>query len=170
MKNLTLLVCLVVLVGAAMAAKKEARPQAMGNHIFVAADSIKWGPPPAEAMQGTPPPEFASQTGLEVAVLEGDPGRAGQPFTLRLRLADGYRVAPHWHPTDEHITVIEGHLSLAVGDKFSTTAEAHDMLPGAYAVMPKNTTHFAWSQGSTIVQVHGTGPFKIIWANGTNTK
>jgi hypothetical protein len=38
-------------------------------------------------------------------VLEGDPAKAG-PFTLRLK-TEGYKIAPHYHPADEHVTVIK---------------------------------------------------------------
>jgi len=30
---------------------------------------------------------------------------------------------------------------------------------------PKNMRHFALCKGDTVLQVHGIGPFKIIWLN-----
>jgi hypothetical protein len=32
---------------------------------------------------------------------------------------------------------------------------------GSYGVVPKGMAHFAWSRGDTIIQVHGTGPFRV---------
>src|SRR4029453_19186151 len=42
--------------------------------------------------------------GARMALLEGDPTKEGF-FTMRLRLPDGYRVAPHWHPNTERLTI-----------------------------------------------------------------
>jgi quercetin dioxygenase-like cupin family protein len=40
-------------------------------------------------------------------VLEGDPRKPG-PFTMRVSFPDGYRIAPHFHPTAERVTVLQG--------------------------------------------------------------
>jgi hypothetical protein len=31
--------------------------------------------------------------------------------------------------------------------------------------MPRGVRHFAWMKGDSIIQVHGTGPFEIIYVN-----
>ncbi len=54
---------------------------------------------------GDAPPSL--QKGAKIAVLEGDPSKKGI-FVLRLRMPDGYQIAPHWHPTRERITVLSG--------------------------------------------------------------
>ena len=56
------------------------------------APELKWGPAPA-----------IFPAGAKMAVLQGDPGKPGL-FTVRLDMPDGYRIPPHWHPADEHIT------------------------------------------------------------------
>jgi quercetin dioxygenase-like cupin family protein len=33
-----------------------------------------------------------------------------------LKLPDGYRIAPHWHPQRENVTVITGTLKVGMGD------------------------------------------------------
>jgi hypothetical protein len=57
-------------------------------------DQIKYGPVP---------PFIAP--GAQLAVVEGNPGADSGDFTVRLKMPDGYKIAPHWHPKRENITV-----------------------------------------------------------------
>jgi len=111
-------------------------------------DSIKWqaGPPSLPA-------------GAQLAVLEGDPTKEG-PFTMRLKLPDGYRVPPHTHPKTEHITVISGTFNWGMGDKFDS-AMTRPMPAGTFGFWPAGMKHFVWMKGETIVQLHGIGPWSI---------
>ena len=102
--------------------------------------------------------------GAEIAVVSGNPDATGQLFTIRFKMADGTKVPPHWHPTDEHVTVLQGTFLVGMGEKFDA-AGLNAMATGAYMVVPKEMRHFAQSRGATLVQVHGMGPFKIIWVN-----
>jgi ChrR Cupin-like domain len=125
------------------------------GHVLVRPDDIKWGPGPA----GLP-------AGAKIAVLTGDPAKAG-PYVLRVQLPDGYKVPPHWHPTDENVTVIKGTFNAGKGEKFD--ADASEALPaGSYVLMPKEMRHYAWAKGETIIQVHGTGPFEINYVNAAD--
>jgi hypothetical protein len=101
--------------------------------------------------------------GAKFAVLSGDPGAPG-PFAIRLKIPAGYRIAPHWHPTDENVTVISGTFSLGMGEKFDA-ASAKALPAGGYAVLPAEMRHFAWSKGGATVQVNGVGPFAITYVN-----
>ena len=65
----------------------------------------KWGPPP---------PFLPS--GAQASVVQGDPGAAGE-YTIRLQMPDGYIIPPHYHPTDENVTVLSGTLLLGLGDE-----------------------------------------------------
>lgn len=113
---------------------------------------VKWGPAP---------PVLAP--GAQMAILSGDPASTG-PVTLRLKLPAGYVIAPHWHPTDEHVTVLDGSLSLGMGDKADMSATT-TLSTGGYAIAPANTHHFAISKRGAIVQVHLQGPFAITYVN-----
>ena len=125
------------------------------NHVAVRPDDIKWGPSPAHL-----PP------GAKVAVLSGDPSKAA-PYVLRAKLPDGYKVPPHWHPSDENVTVLQGILMVGKGDKLS--ADASKAMPaGSFLRMPKDFRHFAWAKGETIIQVHGIGPFDITYVNAAD--
>jgi len=116
------------------------------------------------------PSEIASKAGpdslppgAQVAVLEGDPAKDGF-FTIRLRLPDGYRVAPHWHPKVERLTIISGTVNLGTGDRFD--AAATKALPaGTYSSMPPKMTHFAWMTGETVLQLSSIGPWQVIYVD-----
>lgn len=123
------------------------------QHAATTPEEMKWGPAPP----GLPP-------GAELTVVSGDPSKAGLPFTMRAKFPDGYKVPPHWHPTDENVTVIQGTINIGMGDKFDQSASK--ALPaGSFAMMPRRMHHFAWASGETIVQIHGTGPFAITYVN-----
>ena len=101
-----------------------------------------------------------------MAVLAGDPGKPGA-YTIRLKAPDGFKVAAHWHPADENLTVISGEFNLGTGDKLDES-KADSMKPGAFALMPARMHHYAWCKGETEVQVYGNGPFKLIYVNAAD--
>jgi hypothetical protein len=54
-----------------------------------------------------------------------------------------------------------------MGDKFD--AGALTALPaGTFAALAPGTRHFAQVQGRTVVQVHGTGPWKLVYVNAAD--
>lgn len=119
----------------------------MSRHVMVEASALQWG-------DGPP----ALEPGVRLAVLSGDPGKPGW-FALRLKMPPGYRIALHWHPTDEHVTVLEGDLSLRMGD--GDRAHSRSFGPGGYAVLPAQMNHAASTEGGNVVQVEGMGPFQL---------
>jgi anti-sigma factor ChrR (cupin superfamily) len=102
--------------------------------------------------------------GCELAPVSGDANADGTPFVVRLRCADGAKIPPHWHPTDENVTVLKGTFLVGMGESFDET-KLQTMNVGNFISMPKEMRHFAMSKGETIVQVHGMGPFKVNWVN-----
>jgi quercetin dioxygenase-like cupin family protein len=113
---------------------------------------VKWGPAP---------PFFPA--GARFAVLQGDPGRAGV-YTVRLSMPPGYVIRPHFHPTDEHVTVLSGTLILGMGDSIRTKG-ATALTSGGFITAAGQAHHFAMARGRTVVQVHGEGPFAITYVN-----
>jgi hypothetical protein len=101
--------------------------------------------------------------GAKMAILEGDPSKEGL-FTMRLKLPDGYRVFPHWHPKTERLTIISGTVNLGAGDRFDPKA-TQALAAGTYSSMPPKMTHFAWMKGETILQLSSIGPWEIIYVN-----
>jgi mannose-6-phosphate isomerase-like protein (cupin superfamily) len=111
-----------------------------------------WGPAPA-----------VFPAGAKMAVMAGDPGKAAL-FTVRLDLPAGYKIAPHWHPTDEFVTVIQGTFLVGMGDKLDA-AKTSKMQAGDFGTVGATMHHYAIAQGRTIVQVHAMGPFVLTYVN-----
>lgn len=124
-------------------------------HVVVPASAVKWIDPPPSV-----PP------GAKMAVISGNPGNP-EPFTIRLQLPAGYTLRPHWHPTDEHVTVLSGTFSAAMGKEFDDKALA-DLSAGSYAVMAATMPHFARAKTAVTLQVHGMGPFVVNYVNAAD--
>jgi hypothetical protein len=122
------------------------------THVMIAPSDFKWG--------DTPP---AFPKGSKMAVLFGDPTQAG-PFTLRVTLPAGYRVMPHFHPSDENVTVLSGDFHMGLGDKFDE-GSSHALAVGGFASMPQGMHHYAWTKKGATIQVHGVGPFGLTYVN-----
>jgi quercetin dioxygenase-like cupin family protein len=129
-----------------------AQEKTTSSHILLTVPELKWG---------DPPPVF--RKGARMAVVSGDPGKAG-PFVVRLKMPAGYKVAPHWHPTDEHVTVLSGSFALGMGEKFDA-ATMKTLPAGGYGLLPAEMRHFAMAKTAATVQVHGTGPFVLNYVN-----
>lgn len=114
-------------------------------------DQLKWGPAPP----GLP-------AGAELAVLAGDPAKAA-PYVLRAKFPAGYTIPPHWHPTDENVTVISGDLMLGMGDKVEPSGAK--LTAGGFVNAKARMHHYAVSTGGAVVQIHGQGPFQINYVN-----
>jgi quercetin dioxygenase-like cupin family protein len=101
--------------------------------------------------------------GAKMAVLEGDPTKEGS-FVVRFQFPDGYHVAPHTHPKTERVTVISGVLHLATGEALDRNS-AKGLPAGSFGFWPAGMKHTAWSEGETIIQLHGIGPWQINYVN-----
>jgi quercetin dioxygenase-like cupin family protein len=101
--------------------------------------------------------------GAQFAVLEGDPSKEG-PFVFRVKVPDGYRVAPHTHPKTERVTIISGTFYLGMGDKFDDR-NTTSLPAGTYGFWEAGMTHFVWAKGETVIQFHGMGPWAIQYVN-----
>jgi quercetin dioxygenase-like cupin family protein len=148
----SILFCLCLLPGPLWAAEpQQDSASAPSTHVMVRAASTQWGDAPA----ALPP-------GAQAAVLSGDPGKPGA-FTIRLKAPAGYRVPRHWHPTDEHVTLIEGDLTLAMGD--GADAHSADFVQGDYVLLPMRMLHEASTRNGAIIQIQSNGPFEINYVN-----
>ena len=130
----------------------EQKKAAVGSWALYVPSEIAWKAGPESLAPGA-----------KMAVLEGDPTKDGF-FTIRLLLPDGYRVAPHWHPKVERLTIISGTVNLGTGDRFDATATT--ALPaGTYSSMPPKMTHFAWMTGETVLHLSSIGPWQVIYVD-----
>ena len=117
---------------------------------------LKWGPAPA-----------IFPAGAQMAVLQGNPGGT-ELFTVRLRMPSGYKIPPHTHPTDEHVTVISGTFRVGMGEKLEAS-KTMALKAGGFVTAPAHAAHYAIAQGPTIVQVHAMGPFAMTYVNPADT-
>ena len=145
MLMLGLLCCAAVLLG------QSEKPQ----NAFTP-DQIKWGPAPP----------FLS-AGAQLAVIEGDPMATSGDFTVRLKMPEGYKVAPHFHPYRENVTVISGNFKVGMGDKFDES-KMMTFPAGSFAYLDPDMHHYAMASGPAIVQVHGRSPFKFNYVNAAD--
>lgn len=122
------------------------------SHVMISKKDMKWTP----ASAALPP-------GAQTSVIDGDPTKSGE-FTMRIKFPANYKIPPHFHPADEHITVIEGSFGMGLGEKFDAKA-AHVLKTGDYARMTTGTKHFAMTTSPAVIQLHGNGPWGITYVN-----
>ena len=125
-----------------------AHPGAHDKNAFTP-DTIQWGPPP---------PFIAP--GAQVAVIEGNPAASTGDYTVRVKMPDGYRIAPHWHPLRENVTVISGTFKVGMGDTFDKDKMA-TFPAGSFAYLDPDMHHYAMASGEVIVQIHGVAPMQF---------
>jgi hypothetical protein len=112
-------------------------------------DGIPWGPAPSVV-----------RPGAQFAVLEGDPTASTGDFTVRLKIPDGFHIAPHWHPNRENVTVISGTLKVGMGDQFDSN-KMNAFSAGSFAFLDPDMHHYVMASGETVVQVHGQSPMQF---------
>jgi len=122
------------------------------NEGFVNPKDIKWGPAPPSIPKGA-----------KIAVLQGDPGKAG-PFVMRLMVPAGYKIPPHWHTQDESLTVISGSFYFGKGDK-AETSKAPIITAGAFHYLSGKDHHYLVAKTESVIQINGNGPFDITYIN-----
>ena len=115
--------------------------------------AIPWGPVPPFV-----PP------GAELAVVEGNPLAQTGDYTVRLKMPDGYRIAPHWHPKRENVTVLSGTLKFGMGDHFVENGMA-SFGAGSFAYLDPSMHHYVMAGGETVVQIHGMAPLQFNYIN-----
>ena len=141
---------LPVIIAAAFATVAQA--QGTAEQTFINPKEIKWGDAPPSLPKGA-----------KIAVLHGDPGKAG-PFNLRLMTPAGYKIPPHWHSQDENLTIISGALYLGMGDKMEP-AKAQPLKAGGYHFLQGKAQHYAFTKAPTVIQIESEGPFDINYIN-----
>lgn len=144
-------VCWAVIASTALAAglRGQDRKQTSDTHNIVHARDLKW---------------TSIMRGCDMAIVSGNPDAEGKPFVLHIRCTDGTIIPAHWHPTDEHLTVLAGTFLVGMGDKFDKT-KLQPMNVGDFIITPHDMRHFAMVKGENIVLIHGLGPFRVNWVN-----
>jgi quercetin dioxygenase-like cupin family protein len=131
---------------------KASTASSPGKNAFTP-DAIPYGPAPAFV-----------PAGAQLAVLEGDPAAPNGDYTVRLKMPDGYRIAPHWHPHRENVTIISGTFKVGMGDRFDDTKMAA-FPAGSFAYLDPDMHHYAMASGEVVVQIHGASPVQFNYIN-----
>lgn len=127
-------------------------PAAGAQPVVATAGALEWGPAPA-----------ILDSRARMAVIEGNPAEAGE-FTLRLRMPAGYRIAPHYHPVTEHVTVLQGTFLVGMGETFDES-EMTALPVGSFGAIPAGMRHYALAQDEVVIQLHGMGPWRLIYVD-----
>jgi quercetin dioxygenase-like cupin family protein len=135
-----------------MQAKAQDDMNGMSKHIMLNQTDMQWG--------GAPP---ALPAGAKLTVLQGDPSKE-EPFVVRLEFPADYKIAAHWHPTTENVTVLQGTLYMGAGEKLDET-NATVINTGGFASMPAKYAHYAFTKEGCTVQIHAMGPFVLNYIN-----
>ena len=112
---------------------------------------------PAELKWMPAPPGLPA--GAELAVVKGDPGKAGM-FTIHLKTPANYSVPPHWHPTDEHVTLVSGKMAYGMSDRLDRL-NAQALTAGQSIVMKAKEHHWVFTGDGAEVEVTAMGPVQI---------
>ena len=122
------------------------------DHVLIESDAFEYaaGPGPLDE-------------GAEFAVLYGDPGAEGV-FAMRLKLPDGFHIAPHHHGQPEIVTVISGTFRIGMGES-ADPEDATTLEPGGFFAYPPGMAHYAYAEGETVVQLNSTGPWTITYVD-----
>lgn len=131
------------------AAKTAAKAAPAARKNAFTPDQIPYGPAPAFV-----------PAGATLAVLEGNPMGATGDYTIRLKMPDGYKIGPHWHPKRENVTVISGALKVGMGDKFDES-KMMSFPTASFAYLDRSMHHYVMTSGETVVQIHGVAPVKF---------
>jgi ketosteroid isomerase-like protein/quercetin dioxygenase-like cupin family protein len=122
------------------------------THVMTESTALTW-------MDGPP----SLPKGAKLAVISGDPSKPG-PFVVRLQVPAAYKIAPHWHPGDENVTVLSGTVALGMGETWDDS-KLTTVGPGGYAGLPAEMRHYFLAKSASTIQVHGNGPFVVNYVN-----
>ena len=143
----------VMLSAVAFACFVAATPSlAAGEHSILTPSDVQWGPAPP-----------GMRPGAQAVVLFGDPSKKGL-FAMRVKFPKGYRLAPHFHPVDEVVTVISGTSRLGMGEK-PDPSKTQSLPAGSFFVLPPGMPHYAVFDEETVIQINTIGPWSVTHVN-----
>src|SRR3954452_460953 len=131
-KTMSWITAAAILSGGAALGAREAQHSGAAQQLKEA----QWGPAPPML-----PP------GAQIAVLSGDPGKAG-PYTVRLKFPANYAIPAHSHPTDENVAVVSGELFIGMAARLDRKSGS-GLHVGGFALMPAHANHFAYTKAET---------------------
>jgi len=140
-------VAAIVAIGATAAYADSMGSASSAKPAIFTPSTIKWMPGTGELK------------GLSVAVLDGDPSKAG-PWTIRIKVPAGTKFPVHYHNDTERVTVISGVFFAAIGSKYDDS-KLMALPVGSFCVIPAGVRHFAATKVATVIQLSGTAAFAM---------
>jgi quercetin dioxygenase-like cupin family protein len=128
----------------AAAAALSCAAAASPSPTIVTPETAKWQPVPVFK-------------GFQMAVIVGNPAKAGAYYAYFLKVPAGGTAPPHFHAMTENVTVISGTAMFGLGD----TIDAAKMMtfgPRAVISVPAGVHHYAIAKVPTILEISGIGP------------
>jgi quercetin dioxygenase-like cupin family protein len=141
---------MLIVASAACAQSKPAAASAPSS-----TEKVTWGPAPD-----------VFPAGAKMAVERGDPSKTGE-FVVRLSFPAGYRIPPHWHPTDEHVLIRSGQFLVGMGDALDQS-KTMKMAPGDTGSIGAKMNHFAIAPVATVLSIRAEGPFAMTYVNAAD--
>lgn len=123
-----------------------------GRMVFTPTD-LKWMPAPPVLPKG-----------VQLAVLHGNPFAEGMA-TVRLKIPPNTVFPPHWHPTSESFSVLQGKFHVGMGDHVDK-AKASVLPAMGFGSMPAMHHHYAFTGNEgALIDLSFYGPFQIYYVN-----
>lgn len=98
----------------------------------------------------------ATNPGAFSAMLDGSTSAAA-PYTIRVHMTKGGKIAPHSHPDTRVVTVVDGELCYGFAAVFDQ--DACTLYPeGSYFLVPANVPHYGYGKSDAVYQESGVGP------------
>lgn len=94
--------------------------------------------------------------GAKRAVIFGNLSKP-EPYILRHNVPAGYVALPHWHDTDEQVTILSGSLHVGFGKVFDKS-KTITLRPGDFQIIPAYTPHYGYATEPALYQNSGMGP------------
>jgi quercetin dioxygenase-like cupin family protein len=131
--------------------------------VGLAALASAQGPAPSEGFVRIRPDEIKwvdipGGRGAQFATLLGNPSKPGM-YVIRAKFPPHVMDAPHTHPKDRFVTVLQGTWYTGTGPVFDPT-KAVPLGPGSVMKHPAGALHWDGSAGeeTVVVQIIGEGP------------
>ena len=127
--------------------------------LLAASHAIAQSPADSVSLQWSVPTTLPPSA--RVAVANGDPTGPGET-TFLIAMPTGYRIPPHFHPSNVQVEVREGTLLVGMGDEVDPR-QAQPLAAGDSASVPAGMHHFWIASGRTVAALRFTGPFTITY-------
>jgi len=116
---------------------------------------LAWGPAPD-----------AFPKGAKMAVESGNPMASGV-FVVRLSFPKGYKIPPHFHPTDEHVQVHSGTFLVGMGDVLDAS-KTMKLAAKDTGTIKATMHHFAIASTPVVLSIRAEGPFAMTYVNASD--